>query len=77
MHGTWGLKLWCYELSDSFQQYVEIVKKVIKSAITLSLVNLVSSKAQVMCKVTKSRRQHYCIKFLSSTGNLLWFLAKK
>ena len=27
-HGT--LKLWCYELFDRFQRYVEIVRKVMK-----------------------------------------------
>ena len=39
MRGTGVLKLWCYELFDRFQQYVEIVRK---SAITLSLGNVMT-----------------------------------
>ena len=27
MHGTGVLKLWCYELFDRFQRYIEIVRK--------------------------------------------------
>ena len=36
------LKLRCYELFDRFQRYVEIVRKVTKSAITLSLGNIMT-----------------------------------
>ena len=49
--GQGVLKLWCYALFDRFQRYVEIVRKSDeKSAITLSLGNVMTSKAHVRCK---------------------------
>ena len=51
-------------------------KKWWKSAITLSLGNVMTSGAQVRCKGIEATL-YYCIKFLSSIVNSLWFLAEK
>ena len=37
---------------DRFERYVKIVRKLMKSAITLSFFNLMTLKEQVRCKVT-------------------------
>ena len=58
MHGTGGREVVVF---DSFQRHIEIVRKLKKSAITLSFFNLMTCKAQVRCKVIETKRKFWMI----------------
>ena len=67
MHLTRGRKVVVF---DRFQQYVEIVRKLMKK---YSFIFQLKEQGQVWCKVIETTLQ---CQTLFDIGNLLWFLAK-